>query len=91
MGIADTVRIPYLVIALGLVILGIAVAFMRLPHITVTQSFRPGKEGDDLLSRSIWSFRHTVLGALGIFAYVGVEVGLATTMVLYSVISSTEA
>jgi len=82
-GIADTVRIPYLVIALGLVILGIAVAFMRLPHITVTQSFRPGKEGDDLLSRSIWSFRHTVLGALGIFAYVGVEVGLATTMVLY--------
>jgi FHS family L-fucose permease-like MFS transporter len=83
MGIADTVRIPYLVIALGLVILGIAVAFMRLPHITVTQSFRPGKEGDDLLSRSIWSFRHTVLGALGIFAYVGVEVGLATTMVLY--------
>jgi FHS family L-fucose permease-like MFS transporter len=83
MGIADTVRIPYLVIAFGLVILGIAVAFMRLPQITVTQSFRPGKDGADLQSRSIWSFRHTVLGALGIFAYVGVEVGLATTMVLY--------
>ena len=82
-GIADTVRVPYLVIAFGLVILGIAVAFLRLPHIEATQSFRPAKEGDPLLSRSIWSYRHTVLGALGIFSYVGVEVGLATTMVLY--------
>jgi len=82
-GIADTVRVPYLVIAFGLVILGIAVAFMRLPHIEATQAFRPAKAGDPILSRSIWSYKHTVLGALGIFAYVGVEVGLATTMVLY--------
>ena len=81
--IADTVRVPYLVIAFGLVLLGLAVAFMRLPHIEATQSFRPAKEGDPLLGRSIWSYKHTVLGALGIFAYVGVEVGLATTMVLY--------
>ena len=82
-GIADTVRIPYLIIAFGLVLLGFAVAFMRLPHIEATQSFRPAKAGDPLLSRSIWAYKHTVLGALGIFAYVGVEVGLATTMVLY--------
>jgi len=83
MGIADTVRIPYLVIAFGLVILGIAVAFLHLPHIQATQAFRPGKQGTPLLSTSIWSYKHTVLGAIGIFAYVGVEVGLATTMVLY--------
>jgi FHS family L-fucose permease-like MFS transporter len=81
--IADTVRVPYLVIAFALVILGIAVAFTRLPHVEATQQFRPAKEGDPLLGRSIWSYRHTVLGALGIFMYVGVEVGLATTMVLY--------
>jgi FHS family L-fucose permease-like MFS transporter len=81
--IADTVRVPYLVIAFALIILGIAVAFTRLPHVEATQQFRPAKEGDPLLSRSIWSYRHTVLGALGIFVYVGVEVGLATTMVLY--------
>jgi FHS family L-fucose permease-like MFS transporter len=82
-GIADTVRIPYLVIAFGLVVLGIAVALLHLPHIEATQAFRPGKQGAPLLARSIWSYKHTVLGALGIFAYVGVEVGLATTMVLY--------
>jgi FHS family L-fucose permease-like MFS transporter len=82
-GIADTVRIPYLVIAFGLIVLGIAVAFLHLPHIEATQAFRPAKAGDPILSRSIWAYKHTVLGALGIFAYVGVEVGLATTMVLY--------
>jgi FHS family L-fucose permease-like MFS transporter len=81
--IAHTVRMPYIVIAFGLVILAIAIALTHLPHITATQQFRPGKEGVAVLSRSIWSYRHTVLAALGIFLYVGVEVGLATAMVLY--------
>jgi FHS family L-fucose permease-like MFS transporter len=81
--IADTVRTPYILIAAGLLLLGIAVAFSHLPAITETQSFRPGKDGGDLMSRSIWSFRHTVLGAVGIFLYVGVEVGLASIAVNY--------
>lgn len=81
--IANTVRGPYIAIAGGLLILGVAVAFMNLPHIQQTQEFRPGKEGDPLLGRSIWSYRHTVLGALGIFLYVGVEVGLASIAVNY--------
>ncbi|MGC1462822.1 MAG: sugar MFS transporter [Terracidiphilus sp.] len=81
--IANTVRGPYIAIAGGLLILGIAVALSHLPPITATQSFRPGKEGDALLNRSIWGYRHTVLGALGIFFYVGVEVGLASIAVNY--------
>jgi FHS family L-fucose permease-like MFS transporter len=81
--IANTVRGPYLAIAAGLLILGVTVAFLHLPHISQTQEFRPGKEGDTLLGRSIWTFRHTVLGALGIFLYVGVEVGLASIAVNY--------
>jgi FHS family L-fucose permease-like MFS transporter len=81
--IADTVRVPYMVIAAGLLMLGLAVVFMRLPHVTQTQSFRSGQEGDLVLSRSIWGYRHTVLGAFGIFLYVGVEVGLASIAVNY--------
>jgi FHS family L-fucose permease-like MFS transporter len=81
--IADTVRMPYLFIAAGLLILGLAVAFAHLPPISETQAFRPGAEGDPVLSRSIWSYRHTVLGALGIGVYVGVEVGLASIGVNY--------
>jgi FHS family L-fucose permease-like MFS transporter len=81
--IANTVRGPYIAIAGGLLILGLAVAFMNLPHIEQTQSFRPAKEGDPILSRSIWAYKHTVLGAVGIFLYVGVEVGLASIAVNY--------
>ncbi len=81
--IAATVRIPYMLIAGGLLLLGLAVTFMHLPQITQTRAFRPGKDGDPLLNRSIWSYRHTVLGALGIFLYVGVEVGLASIAVNY--------
>jgi MFS transporter, FHS family, L-fucose permease len=81
--IANGVRGPYIAIAAGLLILGLAVAFSHLPRITATQEFRPGKEGDAVLGRSIWSYRHTVLGALGIFFYVGVEVGLASIAVNY--------
>ncbi|MGA7339014.1 MAG: sugar MFS transporter, partial [Terracidiphilus sp.] len=81
--IANTVRGPYIAIAAALLILGLAVAFSHLPPVTTTQEFRPGKEGDALLSRSIWSYRHTVLGAVGIFFYVGVEVGLASIAVNY--------
>jgi FHS family L-fucose permease-like MFS transporter len=81
--IANTVRGPYIAIAAGLLILGVAVAFLSLPAVSHTQAFRPAKEGDPILSRSIWSYRHTVLGAIGIFLYVGVEVGLASIAVNY--------
>ena len=81
--VANTVRGPYLAIAGGLLILGVITAFLSLPHVQQTQEFRPGKEGDPVLSRSIWGYRHTVLGAVGIFLYVGVEVGLASIAVNY--------
>jgi len=81
--LADTVRVPYLVIAGALLLLGIAVAFSHLPHIEQSQESHLSTEDDPIHKRSIWSFRHTVLGALGIFLYVGVEVGLASIAVNY--------
>jgi FHS family L-fucose permease-like MFS transporter len=81
--IAHTVRVPYIIIAFGLVVLGIAIAMIHLPHIEASGERTPGEKGESTLGRSIWSFRHTILGALGIFLYVGTEVGLATAMVLY--------
>lgn len=81
--LADTVRVPYLVIAGALLLLGIAVGFSHLPHIESSQESHLSTEADPIHNRSIWSFRHTVLGALGIFVYVGVEVGLASIAVNY--------
>ena len=80
MAIANTVRMPYITVAAVLLILGIAVAFAHLPHIKAEEK---KEQSGSAAQKSIWSFRHTVLAAWGIFCYVGVEVGLATTMVLY--------
>jgi len=82
-GIASTVKLPYLIIAAALVLLGIAVSFANLPTIKATQEFRPAREGVPLLEQSIWSYRHTVLAMIGIFLYVGVEVGLSQFMIGY--------
>jgi FHS family L-fucose permease-like MFS transporter len=80
---AHMLQMPYVYIAAALLVLGFAVMFMHLPAITMTQAFRPAKEGEPLLSRSIWSYRHTVLGMVGIFFYVGVEIALASIGILY--------
>jgi FHS family L-fucose permease-like MFS transporter len=80
--IADTVRMPYILIAAGLLVLGLIVIFLHLPQIEQPEDTQPAKEGDPA-STSIWSYRHTVLGAVGIFLYVGVEVGLASIAVNY--------
>lgn len=81
--IAATVSIPYLLISAALLLLGLTVAFMYLPQINHTPATRPGEKDDLASRRSIWSCRHTLLGALGIFLYVGVEVGLASIAVNY--------
>ena len=74
---------PYVLIAGALLLLGFAVMFMHLPAITRSESFRPGNEGAPSPGRSIWSFSHTVLGMVGIFFYVGVEIALASYGIQY--------
>jgi FHS family L-fucose permease-like MFS transporter len=80
--VANGVRGPYIAIAAGLFILGLAVIFSHLPAIPGARSVKAAGL-DPSSTRSIWSNRHTVLGALGIFLYVGVEVGLASIGVNY--------
>ncbi|HUO60129.1 MAG TPA: sugar MFS transporter [Candidatus Acidoferrales bacterium] len=76
--IAGTVRMPYLIIAAALVVLGVAVSLAHLPTIRASET-----SSDEHKGESIWSYRHTVLATVGIFLYVGVEVGLAQFMVGY--------
>jgi len=78
--IAHTVQGPYMSIAAALLVLGIVVMFMHLPAITATRDFRPS---DVASGRSIWTYSHTVLGMVGIFFYVGVEISLAAIAITY--------
>ena len=81
--IASTVLTPYIAIAGALLLLGFAVMLMHLPAIESTRTFRPAEDGDPLLARSIWSYKHTVLGMVGLFFYVGVEISLAAITINY--------
>ena len=64
---------PFLIIAIVVIIIAIAIYFLRLPEIS-TKSVE---------KKSVWSHTHTILGAVGIFCYVGAEVGSAAMLQRY--------
>ena len=62
-------------------LVGIVLKFVNIPEPHIKDS----KE-DKVVEKSkysAWSFRHFILGAVGIFVYVGVEVGIPGTMNLF--------
>jgi FHS family L-fucose permease-like MFS transporter len=80
---AHMLEMPYVYIAAGLLVLGCTVMFLHLPAITRSETYRPGTDSAPTSGRSIWSFKHTVLGMVGIFFYVGVEIALAAIAIQY--------
>lgn len=75
---ASSVKLPYLGLALTLVVLGIIIAKFKLPAIA---SEHEAKKAHGL--PSVWKQRHLVLGAIGIFVYVGAEVSIGSFLVNY--------
>jgi MFS transporter, FHS family, L-fucose permease len=75
---AASVKLPYLVISLTLVALGIVIALFKLP--AMPEAERHGASG---AHQSIWKYRHLVLGAVGIFLYVGAEVSIGSFLINY--------
>jgi FHS family L-fucose permease-like MFS transporter len=75
---AASLRIPYLVIGGALALLAVVIARSKLPTITTAASSLGGRGGD-----SIWNHPNLILGALGIFAYVGAEVSIGSFLVNY--------
>ncbi len=85
---ASTVRLPYLFIALALAILALALGLIKLKTTTGvsqhTQDFRPGAFSEALYQQeSIWKHKWVILGALGIFTYVGAEVSIGNLLISY--------
>ena len=71
---------PLLWIAIGVFILAfIIISFVNIPEPHMH------KKGDKPVKyeHSAWSFRHTVLGVIGIFFYVGVEIGIPGVLIFY--------
>ena len=69
---------PLLFIGIGI----FAVAFVILSFVAIPEpNTTSGKKVK--YSHSPWNFRHTVLGVIGIFFYVGIEVGIPGTLNFY--------
>ncbi len=75
---AATVKIPYVGLGIALVVLAIAIGSFKLPKIEHAQHPVGEKVND-----SIWRHSNLVLGAIGIFVYVGAEVAIGSFLVNY--------
>jgi MFS transporter, FHS family, L-fucose permease len=75
---AASVKVPYIIISIVLVLLAVLIANFKLPKIEQAER-RPSEKIND----SIWKHRNLLFGALAIFAYVGAEVSIGSFMVSY--------
>ncbi|MCH2187072.1 sugar MFS transporter, partial [Myxococcota bacterium] len=77
---AETVQMPYLGLAGMLLLLAIVMASLNLPIVDDLEEEET--EGEVLSDAgSAWGYSHLVLGALGIFLYVGAEVSIGSFLV----------
>src|SRR5581483_9835605 len=75
---AASVKLPYTVIGIALLLLAVLIGLSKLPKIETAAS-RPG----EILQDSIWKHPNLLWGALGIFSYVGAEVSIGSFLVNY--------
>ncbi|MGV1950631.1 L-fucose:H+ symporter permease [Agrobacterium vitis] len=73
---AAAVKFPYLMLAIAFLVLAAIFAALKLPAVEAEED---AKSSD--ISGSAWGYRHLVLGAVGIFLYVGAEVSIGSFLV----------
>jgi FHS family L-fucose permease-like MFS transporter len=71
---AQTVQMPFIIIGIIVVLVAIAIFLTKLPEVG---------GGTDLQRKSVWNHPHVILGAVGIFFYVGAEVGTGGLILNY--------
>lgn len=86
---ASDVQVPYLILAAALLLLALVFLFLKLPTLNHTSA------STGIFKGGAWQHKHLVLGAVGIFMYVGAEVAIGSMLVNYlaspSVANLTEA
>jgi len=80
---ADSVFLPYLIMAAVLFVLGILIRKAPLPHVEAAP-LEESAEGESTKT-SIFQFPHLWLGVLTLFVYVGAEVIAGDTIIAYGI------
>ncbi|QMT31469.1 sugar MFS transporter [Alysiella filiformis] len=75
----SSVQIPYLGLAGFMILLAVAVAFIKLPDARQIAQAETEQNHDG--KTSVWQYKHMILGAIGIFCYVGGEVAIGSMMI----------
>jgi MFS transporter, FHS family, L-fucose permease len=79
---AIKVIMPYVVMTIVLILLGLLLRFVHLPEVDTDAEDEAVGEAN-LHKTSIWQFPHLVLGVIALFCYVGVEVIAGDTIIRY--------
>lgn len=80
----ENVQIQQLLIPLAVLILIILIVTFLTSKLSIPDIANTRASEEEPLERSIWSFRHFVLGVLAIFFYVGTEVAIGANINLYA-------
>ena len=80
---ASSVQVPYLVLMGVLFLIAGLFAVIHLPNIEASTTVSDSGASYDSAHKSAWGYRHLVLGAIGIFVYVGAEVSIGSFLVNY--------
>ncbi len=78
---AEAVQMPYVFLAAMLLALAAIFAWLKLPNLSTGDDSKQHDLNDD--SGSAWQYSHLVLGAVGIFVYVGAEVSIGSFLVSF--------
>ena len=80
---ASAVKVPYLLLAATLFVLGSIFAALKLPSVDSSPDCESRADLQLNVIQTIRSHRHLALGALGIFLYVGAEVSIGSFLVSF--------
>lgn len=80
---AGSVQVPYIALAAALVLVAVLIAITKLPKVEASSVQSASGDSHDHRHASAWHYRHLVLGAVGIFVYVGGEVAIGSFLVNY--------
>jgi len=83
--IAETssVQVPYLGLAAALFAIAAIFAFLRLPEVAEIEAAKGSVTGTVIERKNAWHYRHLILGAIGLFIYVGAEVSVGSFLINY--------
>jgi FHS family L-fucose permease-like MFS transporter len=79
---ANTVKLPYLVIACVFLAVALLIFFSRLPEVKEEDGGMRGETRSGL--RGLWPYKHLLKGVLAQFFYVGAQIGVASFVIRFA-------